>query len=509
MKAENITFVEAVEELGSRVGIAVEKPSSVGISKSDKDKIYDVINLATRFFAQKLQDDGGQPAREYLDQRGINQESARYFNLGFAPEGWDNLFKYLISRGVSPALIEQAGLTLPREGKDGYYDRFRHRLIFPIFDPRGRPVAFSGRSLKDEEPKYLNSPDTPIFRKGDSIFGLNFSKESMKEEKKAILVEGNLDLVTAFQAGIKNVAAPLGTALTVAQCKLLSRFADTIVLAFDADPAGNTAAERSIELLRSQGLKVKVAELKGAKDPDELIRRAGANAFQAVIDSALPFLEFKINRALARYDLSEIESRSKALRNVAQILQTESDQFVQQEYARLAAAKLKIDAEAIMAEVKRLSFYHSGTARDLRRTTEKPTTKIAEAEKILLGLAVEKKEFLAALKKEVKLEDFISAETKSLAKFIFSTDFNEVENIAHYLVENLPQEEDKQFLAKILVSENPENPATVFDDCLRVMKEDKVKIRIEAIMQALREAEKAGETQKAAELIAALKSEIH
>ena len=288
MKTENIGFAEAVEELGSKIGIAVTKPTSSGISRTEKEKIYEVTLLAAKFFRKCFEEDSGKIARDYLDQRGINEKTAKTFGLGYAPEGWDHLFGHLISRGVAPNLIERAGLTLAREGKDGYYDRFRNRLIFPVFDTRNRVIAFSGRSLKDEEPKYLNSPDTPIYRKGETIFGLNLTKENIKGGKAAVLVEGNLDLLSSYQAGITNVAAPLGTALTIIQCKLLARFADTIVLAFDADAAGNVATERSIELLLGQGLKVKVTELKGAKDPDELIRKEGAAALKQAVDSALP-----------------------------------------------------------------------------------------------------------------------------------------------------------------------------------------------------------------------------
>ncbi len=505
MKAESISFAEAVEELAAKVGIAVEKPTRSGLSSSEKDKLFEIMRLAADHFVKMLGDSSGQPARNYLKQRGISDETAKVFNLGFAPEGWDNLFKHLIARGAAPNLIERAGLTLPREGKDGYYDRFRNRLIFPVFDLRSRPVAFSGRAVGSEEPKYLNSPDTPVYRKGDTVFGLNFTKEEMKKEKRGILVEGNVDLLSVYQAGLKNVAAPLGTALTVQQCKLLARFCDTIVLAFDADQAGDTAAERSIELLRSQGIKVKVAQLQGAKDPDELVRKSGAAALRSAIDASLPFMEFRIRRALSRHDLTEIEARARALREVAQVLNSEPDPFVQKEYAKLAAAPLKVEAEAVLAEAKRLGFYRSGSSRDLRRVTEKPASRILEAERILLALAVEKKDFLEPLKAEVKIEDFISPEVRTIARLLYE---QSADNPAHFLLENLPQESDRQFLARILMNENHENPAQVFDDCVKVVKSERSKSRVEAIKLALRAAEAAGEAQKCADLLSELKNEI-
>ncbi|MBI5078489.1 DNA primase, partial [Candidatus Saganbacteria bacterium] len=238
MKTEGLGFNEAVAELGNRAGITVEKTAASGTFKGEKDKLYEVTLLAAKFFRQCYEEDSGRIARDYVKQRGINEPTAKIFGVGFAPAGWDHLFKHLLSRGAAPGLIAAAGLTLSQENqenKDKYYDRFRNRLIFPVCDPRGRVIAFSGRALaENEEPKYMNSPDTPIYHKGETVFGLNLTKESVKKEKKAILVEGNFDLMSVYQAGITNAAAPLGTALTAPQCKLLARFTDNITVAFDS-----------------------------------------------------------------------------------------------------------------------------------------------------------------------------------------------------------------------------------------------------------------------------------
>jgi DNA primase len=508
MKAENISFTEALEELASRVGIMVAKQAPTGVSRSEKDRLYDIVSLANKFFIRSLEEEGGHAAREYLKQRALNETTVKTFQLGYAPDGWDHLFKHLLSRGAAPRLIELAGLTLPRENQDGYYDRFRSRLIFPILDLRGRPIAFSGRALGNEEPKYLNSPDTPIYHKGENVFGLSLTKEQIKKEKNAVLVEGNLDLISVFQAGILNLAAPLGTALTIAQCKLLSRFTDNMVLAFDADAAGETAAERSAELLRAQGGKVKIAELKGAKDPDELVRKEGAVGFKNALQSALPYLEFKIRKVLSRHDLAEIESRARALREVAGILNPEKDPFVQKEYAKMAAPLLKVDPEAILSEARRLNFYRQGAAKDLRRVTEKPNSKIAEAEGFLIGLALQKKALLELLKKEISAEEFTLPEFRSIAKILLAMEPDEGSDPAHVLMDNLPNESEKKLLARILIKESPEDPEKVLNDCVRTIKTERVKDRIESLKAELRAAEKAGEAQKSAELLSALKNEI-
>jgi DNA primase len=526
MKIENIGFAEAAQELGAKLGIAVPKVSGSGPSKSEKDKYYQVTLLAAKYFKSCLEDKAGETARSYLKQRGIADRTRDLFGLGFAPPGWDNLFKHLISRGVAPNAIEESGLILAREarlpdgqGKSGYYDRFRNRLIFPVIDHRGRVVAFGGRALGDEEPKYLNSPDTVIYRKGETLFGLNLSKDAIKKSKAAVMVEGNFDLITPFQAGITNLVATMGTALTVHQCKLLARYCDSIVLAFDADSAGGVAAERSIDLLRNQGLRVKVADLSVGKDPDEMVRKQGGEAFKNCLNSALPYLEFKIRRALARHNLKEIEARSRALREIAGILSQEQDAFVQKEYAKLAAPLLKTDADTVLSEIKRSRHYRRG-GDSLRRITQKPSSKLAEAEKNLIALATQNQNTLKIMKEEMQIEDFSLPEAKAVAELLFTADLKEVENPSHFLLDNLPSEETKKFLSQILMKEHLDLNRTgsgqaeedkrekIVIDCVNVIKSERLKQKIEDLKLEIKEAEKSGKTERVAELLSVLKSEI-
>ncbi len=511
MKIENVGFAEAVEELGTKLGISVPKVSPSGPSRTEREKLHQIMLLAAKYFQSGLEGKSGEAALTYLKKRGISEETRELFRLGFALPGWDSLFKHLIARGVAPNLIERSGLILPREGKSGYYDRFRNRLIFPIFDHRDRAVAFGGRSLGDEEPKYLNSSDTPIYHKGETVYGLNLSKENIRKSKTAILVEGYFDLITPFQSGITNIAATLGTALTVFQCKLLARYCDTVILGFDADSAGGLAAERSVELLKNQDLRVKVAVLSGGKDPDELIRKQGEEGFAKCITAALPYLEFKIRRTLARHNLREIEARSKALQEVAGILSREKNSFVQKEYAKLAAQLLKTDEDTLLAEIKQLCHYRREGRSNLRKITEKPSSKVSEAEKSLIALAAQSKVNLAALKQELSAEDFKIPEARTIAELLLETEFEAGSDPSHFLLENLPSQEAKSFLSRLLLSEHlPQNDKIekVFQDCIKVIKNEHLKKRIEGIKQQIEEAEKAGKTEKVAELLSSLKSEI-
>ncbi len=506
MKIENISFVEAVEELGIKVGVDVPSQKTTSHSRGEKDKLYQVMKLAADYFQSNLNGE----ALAYLKERRISDKIKETFRLGFALPGWDNLFKHLVSRGVDPRLIEKSGLILPREGKSGYYDRFRNRLIFTISDQRGRILAFGGRSLGDEEPKYMNSSDTLIYHKGETLFGLNLSKDSIKKSKTAIMVEGYFDLITPFQSGITNIVATLGTALTTNQCKLLSRYCDTVILGFDADSAGGIAAERSIELLRNQGLKVKVAKLSGGKDPDEIINKLGREGFDNCLNSSLPYLEFKVNRTLSRHNLKEIEERGKALQEIAALLNTEKDPFVQKEYAKLIAPVLKTSTDTILSETKRFKQYKKMGKGSLHKKTEKPASKVHEAEKTIIAIASQNAGSLKILRDQLRVDDFSIPDTKKIAELMFSAKV-ESDNPAHFILDNLPEEGTRKFLSGILMSDrlvHGSNDKQIMEDCINVIKGVRQKNKIELLKARIREAEKNGETQKVSQLLSALKSEI-
>lgn len=510
MKLENISFVEAAIELAGRLGIHLEKTSPLKSGASDKEKLFELNSLAAKFFQQQLLAPAGKEARNYLRERGLSEQTAQLFGLGYAPEGRDLLFQHLISRGVAPALIETVGLTLPREGNDSYCDRFRQRLIFPICDPRGRVIGFSGRALGDREPKYLNSPETPIYRKSASVFGIHLSKESIKKAGLVILVEGNIDLVALYQAGITNVAASLGTALTVEQAKILNRFAANALLVFDGDSAGLAAAQRGGELLRENGFKVKVASLpEGFKDPDELIKKSGVAAFQKVCQSALPLLEFQIRLIIQRHKLEEIEERAAALRQIGALLGKEQDSFTQQEYARLAARALRLDQETVLNEIKRQLFYQGkSSGRDQRRVTTKPPSRASEAEKRLVALAASDQTYLEKIKNELTPEDFSLPEAAAIFKLLYSSAAAELDQPVSWLLDNLSDEKVKNFLTAVLVGEKLTNQEIVLQDCIRTIKEEQQKNRLNWLKNQLVEAERSGDTDKAAELLTLLKNEI-
>lgn len=299
------SFVEALKHLADRAGIALPEPTRGGprdggaaqraprVHKETRDAFYEIGKIAQRYFAETLVTMEGSGCREYLRGRGITKPAIERFGLGFAPDRWDGLLTVLKSEGVDLKAAEALGLIVPRDRGDGHYDRFRNRLMFPIRSIAGEVIAFGGRTLSTEKDvaKYVNSPDSPVYQKGETLFGVHEARQAIRKESVAIVVEGNLDLVRLHQEGIANAIAPMGTALTEAQCRLLHRFAARAVLLYDGDDAGRAAAEKALPLALAEGLHVTVAVLPQGEDPDSFIGAHGADGLREVISNATPGFE--------------------------------------------------------------------------------------------------------------------------------------------------------------------------------------------------------------------------
>ena len=299
MLYEKLSFAEAVEFLARRWGVPL--PRAVPRPENDaRERLLLMNEMAAAHFRAAL---AGSVASEYLARRGVDEATAERFLLGYAADSWDELIGLLSARGFSPAEMQDAGLTVRRKDGNGHYDRFRHRLVFPIRDAAGRVVAFGGRALGDAEPKYLNSPETPTYVKGEHLYGLDVAKDAIRREGFAVLVEGYLDLIVLHQAGFENAVASLGTALTPAQVRLLARFAERIVVSYDGDSAGRNAASKSIDLLLERNVDVRVAEIPGGRDPDDFVRQEGTAAYDALVRGAAGFLEFLLRKEVGGRDL--------------------------------------------------------------------------------------------------------------------------------------------------------------------------------------------------------------
>ena len=373
MRQDRLAFPEAVRALAQRSG--VELPTQRTPEAEGKlEGLRRVMALANQFYTEQLWSSDGAKARAYIQGRGVDLEVARRFGLGYAPEGWNALLSHMARQGVTDSELVAAGLALPRQNAPGFYDRFRGRLLFPIRDLQGRVVAFGGRAMGAEEPKYLNSPETALYVKGQMLYALDVARESMRQKNRAVVVEGYLDCLMAHQHGFTETVAALGTAFTPAQLGLLRRYADEVVSVFDADAAGQKATSRLEEMLtdvmdlrnlgwsvsrtgsfeKADYFPIKVAMLPDGHDPDSLLRAEGSAALQTRLDTARSILDFVLERALGEEDLGTARGRSTAHARVALLLSKVPNAEEATALAREAARRLGVDATQLWIEAQQL-----------------------------------------------------------------------------------------------------------------------------------------------------------
>lgn len=345
-KYYNLDFTEAVEKIAREYNIPIKKTGR----GENFDKYYEANTLAAKFFynAFTRTKNKGYP---YMVNRGISKEVMVKFGIGYADEEWESLYNFLKSKGVEDKTMLELGLV--SRGKNGkFYDRFRNRVMFPIINTSGKVIGFGGRAIDpNDNPKYLNSPESKVFKKKNNIYGLNLSRQSIGKENFFILVEGYMDTIALYQGGVKNVGATLGTALTENQAKLIKRYTKDVVLSYDADEAGRNAALRGMDILKSEGCKVRVLHVTDGKDPDEFIKKNGKQAFLDLVDNSLQFCDYKIESAKVGYNLDIEDDKLEYLKKVTAILKTFSP--VEQDiYAKKVANDLKISEGALKLELK-------------------------------------------------------------------------------------------------------------------------------------------------------------
>ena len=399
MRMENLTFPEAVRLLARQTGVTIPEPRNAGSEESRlREKIFELNMLAARFYAHQLwNSSAGEKAAAYLHERGIDRETGELFTLGFAPPGWQNLINHARKKGISEDLLLQAGLVSPRQG-GGCYDRFRERLIFPISNISGKVAGFGARALEVGDksgPKYLNSPETPVFEKGTFLYGLHLARDQIRRIKTVIVMEGYTDVITAFQAGIKNVVASLGTALTPAQGRLMRSQAEKVIIAYDADSAGESATWRGLKILQDSGCLVEVADLPEESDPDVLIRQRGAAYFEETITRALPLAEYRLEILKRGYEPASEESRLRFLEGALSMLRDLANLVERDIYLKRVAETLGVSEGAVRRELVRQQKSR-GTGRGhnlpVKDQTKVNRIKTNPAERILLSLMLQSEE---------------------------------------------------------------------------------------------------------------------
>ena len=354
MKMEGLSFPETVKFLAKRVGVTIEERPPTAAEKrrvDEREDLYRINELAVRFYRRILKEDqAGEAGRHYLERRGVDETVAETYRLGFAPDKWDSLTRYLEKQKASLETAEKLGLVRKRDN-GGYYDLFRNRLLFTISDPYGKPVGFGGRVLDDSLPKYINSPESPIYHKSEILFGIDLAKQSMREQGAAIIVEGYFDHLALYQAGVRYALATCGTALTSGHLNLLKRYAGKIYTLFDSDSAGKKATFRAMELFLEGGMPASVVELPAGEDPDSFIQKEGNDAFAARVAKAHPIFDYFIHELINTHETGSVEGKVKVVELIAPYLRKISNVVERDLYLRELARLLGVNERTLLKKI--------------------------------------------------------------------------------------------------------------------------------------------------------------
>ena len=351
MEVEGLSYPDAVRALAKRAGMAVPEDEQYESRYRAQERLWALHKEAARFFHAQLYAPVGKAALEYALGRGMSKSILTTFGVGYAPDSWDAMVKAMRAKGYTDQELIDSGLVTKSQKNQNLFDRFRDRLMFPIIDVRGNVIGFGGRTLKNDKDvaKYLNSPETLIFNKRKNLFGLNLAKKS--KENSLILVEGNIDVVALHQYGFTNAVASLGTSLTEEQATLMTRYAEQVILLYDGDQAGQNAAQRAIPILEKAGLQVKVLKMRDAKDPDEFLKKFGADRFKLLLQESANRVEYQLNAIRAKYDIREDNQKVKYLQESAELISSLSSSVQQEVYGHRVAEAAKISYDAMKLEI--------------------------------------------------------------------------------------------------------------------------------------------------------------
>lgn len=492
----NLDFQGAVEMLAGECGIELSKNGSVAAEK--KNQLYEINRMAGAFFYQCFSQQAN-AGYDYMQRRGLQAPTLRKFGIGYADETWDRLYRYLTEKGIGSDQLLELGLISQSKGR--LYDKFRSRVIFPIINTRKKVIGFGGRAVSDGTPKYLNSPESSIFLKKNNLYGLNLTRQDINKEDYAILVEGYMDVISLYQAGVRNVSASLGTALTQGQADILKRYTQNVVLCYDADQAGQAAALRGMDILRQAGCKVRVFHVTDGKDPDEFIKANGKEAFLELVRQALPFADYKIKVLRDQIDISNTEGTVQFLQETAKLLRTLSP-VEADVYIKKVAAETHISEGAIRLEVNGTSAApyeaslprfgregESGVARDFISNKTPSFSQSGSAdprellEKNLIRLMLYKSAYVPQLEPyQDAFQDGVLLRIYQMVRSLYKED-EEID--VKQLTDGLEPEENavlKDIIENVCLAEQDDK---MFSDCISHIQEARRQKRENEIVQIL------------------------
>ena len=485
---ENLDYIESVKLLAERSGIALPQDGYDDSMQKLKNTIYDINRDTARFFHSYLMSPDGKWALDYLYGRGLTLKTIKHFGLGAAPDSWDALIKHLKSKGYRESDMIAANVV-GKSQRGSLYNRFRKRVMFPIINIRGNIIAFSGRAMPGEDKqggKYVNTADTPVYKKSANLFGMNFAKNACAE--RVILVEGNMDVISLHQAGFTNTVAPLGTAFTTEQANLLARYTKEIVLMLDADAAGQKAIKRATELLQNTGLSVRVVVIPDGKDPDEYIKKNGADRFSALLSGAVSDMEYKLLTAAAGIDLASDDGRLKYLAAAAEIIAEDEDIMARDVYIGKMCEKYGVSRTALTAKVEEIrrknrrikkqkeitDIIRPKFTKDDINPERRSSPKGTAAEETLIAVLLKHPDLYKKAKSELPPEKMITSLNRRIYEIIIETlDSGRPLDISLFAQRLIPAE-----IGYIVALQNGDkadkNAEIVLRDCIRVILEEDI-----------------------------------
>lgn len=519
MELEGLSFPEAVKVVADKAGVTLPAPvdgrdyeqskKAADERKRIAEEVIQLNSWATEFWENHLQDAKAKHARDYLEQRGVSEETIKAFRLGYSPDSWDALKSYLKEMGAGEKQIEISGLVSVNEEKERVFDRFRGRIMFPVLDVNGRPIAFGARAMGSDEPKYLNSPETPAYTKGNHLYGLFQAREEIRKKKFAILVEGYLDLITPVQNGVKNCVASLGTAFTEAQGKLLGRFARKVVVNYDGDSAGVKAARRAIETLLAEDFEIKILVLPDGSDPDEFIQANGVEAYNKYRGQAAPHLQFVLEQAVREKNLGVPKHKAEAIEEIMPVLCAVRNPTEQRESFDQAMSFMRVDDESLRGDLWKTVKAGtrpdtSGMKRQIARASKaQPTV----AEQQLLELLVHDEELRKIILPSLEETDYHALASASVFHALIEADKRSLEITAESLAALMAEDDADDARAEELLpllwmstahrgeGESIDEVLAEAERCVISLRYDAIDNRIKEISRELSIAEQQGNSQ--------------
>jgi DNA primase len=491
MKKDGLAFPEAVRALASRYGITINE--SKRDVPDEREQIYAALRAASEYFTGMLKASAGDPAKEYLKSRGLTGELAKRFHIGFAPNKWDGLLNFLKGRGIGVEAALKAGLLVKKDKGPGHYDRFRNRVIFPITDVRGRIIGFGGRAMDDKSlPKYLNSPESPVFKKGETLFGLAQAKEAVSKEGYVLVVEGYFDLVALHRHGFVNSVATMGTALTTDHIRTLKGYTSSIYALFDSDDAGKKAALRGLNLFLNEDISCRAVLLNQGKDPDEFLKLAGPDALREAIVDAPTLMEFYLSTLRSKVNMTAPEGKKKYFEDALSYLSRIGNLAERGHYATIVASTLGIGVDSVYDALKGAS---SGSLK------VKSGFQVKSLPELTLLRVIMKHPELYNPEVEAAFEAFTDGELKSAAKAVAALCREGLPVSGPALLERVEGEALKGAMAELLFKEMDgfvEEPARMVQDSLKsILNRGKIKSSTQDMVKLL---EQMGKSDIAVEL---------